>query len=341
MSDAATPAPRERGWRRLLPALAAFLLLPALPLVSMAVPIPESLPLLVTALAACTLLGWWSGGRASLALVWCALAGWVVVQPGLSHSPHDWMARGWALLAAGAFGVVSLVAGARPFFGRALAAVALAGALAGALVLASPSGPGRVRRIVRTEVERRVAAEVESQRASRAELEQTGVLRRYPSLKATLEQGEERIAAATASVAVVYPALLALESLAALALAWSLYHRVSRARIGPPLAPLRDFRFSDQLVWGLIVGITVLVLPSLRGIHALGLNLLVFFGALYALRGLGVLAWFLNPTRPVAGLLVGVALFLLLGERGAFALGLVGVGDTWLDWRSRPRSTST
>src|SRR3712207_8406043 len=32
--------------------------------------------------------------------------------------------------------------------------------------------------------------------------------------------------------------------------------RVSRARIGPPLAPLREFRFNDQLVWGLVAGIT-------------------------------------------------------------------------------------
>jgi len=340
MSDAATPAPRERGWRRLLAALAAFLLL-ALPVVSMVAPIRETLPLLVTALAACTLLGWLGGGRVSLALVWCALGAWVVMQSGLSHTSYDWIARGWALFVSAAFGVVSLVGGPRPFFGRALGAVALAGALAAAVVFASPGGPGGVRRVVRAEIDRRGAAEAANQQASRAELERTGLLREYPKVRTWLEQGEQSVSTVTAGAVVVYPALLALESLAALALAWSLYHRVSRTRIGPPLAPLRDFRFSDQLVWGLIVGITVLLLPSLRGVHALGLNLVVFFGALYALRGLGVLAWFLNPSRPVAGLLVGVALFLLLGGGAAFALGLVGVGDTWLDWRSRPRSTST
>jgi hypothetical protein len=115
---------------------------------------------------------------------------------------------------------------------------------------------------------------------------------------------------------------------------------VSRTRIGPALAPLREFRFNDQLVWGLIVGITALLLPTLEGVRGPGLNLLVFFGALYALRGLGVLAWFLTPRRPVTGVLVGLALVLLLRDGAAFALGLVGVGDTWLDWRGRARGTT-
>jgi uncharacterized protein YybS (DUF2232 family) len=138
----------------------------------------------------------------------------------------------------------------------------------------------------------------------------------------------------------LYPALLALESLAALAVAWSLFHRVSRTRIGPPLAPLREFRFSDQFVWGLIVGLLALILPSLRSVQGPGVNLLLFFGTLYALRGLGVLAWFFTPSRSVTAVLVGVALLLLMRDGAAFALGLVGIGDTWLDWRNRARPTT-
>ena len=146
----------------------------------------------------------------------------------------------------------------------------------------------------------------------------------------------------------MFPALLALESLAALALVWATYHRLSRKRIGAPLAPLSEFRFNDQFVWGLIVGLVILVLPNLAGMRGLGANLVLFFGALYAVRGLGVLAWFMSPgtfaTAIVAGAVlvfvpvVNVVAVLGFMTLGVTALGL-GVGDTWADWRNRARST--
>ena len=84
-------------------------------------------------------------------------------------------------------------------------------------------------------------------------------------------------------------------------------------------------------------------LPSARR------GLLVFFGALYAIRGFGVLSWFLAPGALAAALLAGFAMmwlpmlnevavlgFMLL-TLAAFGLGL---GDTWADWRSRARPTT-
>ena len=56
------------------------------------------------------------------------------------------------------------------------------------------------------------------------------------------------------------------------------------------------------------------------------------------LRGLGVLTWFLAPGRLVTVLLIGFAV-IAWPLFGVFALGL-GLGDTWLDWRSRPRPTT-
>jgi hypothetical protein len=132
-----------------------------------------------------------------------------------------------------------------------------------------------------------------------------------------------------------FPALLALESLAALALAWGLFHRISRTRVGPPLSRLRDFRFGDQLVWGLLAGIVLVVIPSLDALRGLGLNLIVFFGALYALRGLGVLAWFMADRRLALAILVVLGI-LFTPAVGALALGL-GLGDTWVDWRGKAR----
>ena len=119
--------------------------------------------------------------------------------------------------------------------------------------------------------------------------------------------------------------------------------------MGAPLGFLKDFRFNDQFVWGLIAGLTIVFVPALEFLDGTGRNLLVFFGALYAIRGFGVLSWFLAPGALAAALLVGFAMlwwpmlspvavlgFMLLAL-AAFGLGL---GDTWADWRSRVRSTT-
>ena len=76
----------------------------------------------------------------------------------------------------------------------------------------------------------------------------------------------------------------------------------------------------------------------MNSFRTIGLNLLLFFGALYALRGLGVLTWFFAPGRLMVTMTIALAIFMwpLLG---VFALG-IGLGDTWLDWRSRPRPTT-
>ena len=110
---------------------------------------------------------------------------------------------------------------------------------------------------------------------------------------------------------------------------------MSRVRIGPPLGSLKQFRFNDQLVWGVIVGILLLVVPSLEQFRGAGFNLVLFFGTLYAVRGAGVLSYFLSPGWVTALALAFLAVFLWpLYVVGAFGLGL---GDTWLDWR-RPRT---
>jgi hypothetical protein len=135
------------------------------------------------------------------------------------------------------------------------------------------------------------------------------------------------------------PALLALESLLALGLGWAAYHRLTRVRIGPPLGALRGLRFNDQLVWGLVVGATLLLLPTLVEWRALGANLMCFFGTLYALRGAGVLTWWI-PDRVAAYVpLALVILVPLLGPSVVLALVLaatfvVGLGDTWRDFRA-------
>ena len=62
-----TPAPTERGWGKLLIAIVAFLLIPAQ--LGALLPIDEAVVLLVPAIAACALVGWWAGGRPFLAVL--------------------------------------------------------------------------------------------------------------------------------------------------------------------------------------------------------------------------------------------------------------------------------
>jgi len=138
----------------------------------------------------------------------------------------------------------------------------------------------------------------------------------------------------------LYPALLALESLAACALAWGLYHRMSRARLGAAMAPFRCFRFSDELIWALVAGMTITVLPALDALRLVGANLVVFFGALYALRGFGVIAWFYPQPTLGAQLAASAVAVVLLPVSLPLAVGL-GVTDTWIDWRRRVRTANS
>jgi hypothetical protein len=172
-----------------------------------------------------------------------------------------------------------------------------------------------------------------------------------PQLDAMMDDSETQIRAVPAWSAILLPALIALESLATLALAWAFYSRLSPGRIGPPLSPLRQFRFSDQLIWGIAVGATLVLLPPFEEGRNAGLNLLLFFGALYFIRGLGIISW-MNAGR--RRMLVGVyaslfVLALIAPGVGSIVLAAVtqltiiaavvlGLGDTWIDWRSRPKA---
>lgn len=341
--SAAPPAgpERERGWGSTLSALAAFLLVPATPLLRTVVPVEQTWVLLLPALAVCTLVGWRAGGRVGLAVLWTALAVWVLTHPASRDATpggYEQLARGWGLLLAGAFGVVFLLGKRQRFFPTALSGVALALGAATLLTLLS-TDPAELRHTVTQEMEAREAPLLLRWEELWASPEGRQRLDKSPELVASVAETGEFWRALPRRATTLAPALLALESLAALAIAWGLYHRMSRVRIGPPLAPLKQFRFNDQLIWGVVVGVTLLVLPSLRQWHGAGANLTLFFGTLYAIRGLGVLSFFVAPGWLATAILAFSALFFWpLYAIGAVGLGL---GDTWLDWRRRPRSTTT
>ncbi len=348
------PAPTERGWGKLLLAIAVFVFLPTIPTLRAVLPIEDTIVLFAPAVAACALVGWWAGGRAFLAVAWVAIAVLLTATgsgvAGGAGKGFDNLARGWSLLLAGSFGLVCLLSIQRPLFSRALVALTTTLGLATIMSLAGPVSASQVSRTMGDEFARRNTEWMTKFNNAIAshQKEWEELATKVPQLAELPSETSKGLSLLSEWGRTTFPALLSLESLAALALAWATYHRLGRARLGAPLRPLRDFRFNDQLVWGLIVGLTIMLLPTLTPARDVGKNLLVFFGALYALRGLGVLTWFMAPGS--LGVALAVA-FVLLGAPvlNAFALLALmtvavaalalGLGDTWADWRSRARST--
>lgn len=138
-----------------------------------------------------------------------------------------------------------------------------------------------------------------------------------------------------ALVSQLLPGLVLLQSMAALAAAWALYRWLARHPEGEPLPKLREFRFDDHLIWGVVLALIALVLPGASAVRDLGGNLAAFFGGLYVMRGLGIVAA-LSAAVGMTGLpaalmavfaVIFLAPFLVLG---ALALGVL---DTWVDFR--------
>jgi hypothetical protein len=231
--------------------------------------------------------------------------------------PRDsfWYAeRGWALLLGGWFVLALVVWPGATFIARAVAATGAAMASAALLI----KGRGGW-------------AELDHSIASHYREVAESVGRSWPG--APLD-AERFVAWAGDLPARLFPSLLGIASLAALALAYWTYRRLTGA--GRPLGRLVEFRFPDVLVWVLIGGLVLLLAPAADWATRVGANLVVFMGALYALRGLGVivaLVLALVGTKVVVLMALGVVALLLYPIVVAGTL-LVGVSDTWLDLRS-------
>jgi hypothetical protein len=141
------------------------------------------------------------------------------------------------------------------------------------------------------------------------------------------------------SIGSLYPALITIAGLAGLRLAWTWYHRISRHPLGGPAAPFTAFQFSDQLVWGWVVGLGLCLLPLPPVWASIGANLLLVWAVLYAIRGLAVFsAGSGRISGPVVATIAFVAMFLLPFVLAG--LTLLGLADTWLDFRRRLVTTS-
>jgi hypothetical protein len=134
----------------------------------------------------------------------------------------------------------------------------------------------------------------------------------------------------------VFPALVAVETMAALALVWWIYMRLVHRADGA-VGSVESFRFNDHLVWLIIAGLAMMAWRSDGAVTRVGANLVVFMGSLYALRGFGVVVFvngglsFIGITLFVLGILLAAPVVL------GFSV-LLGIADTWLDLRARASS---
>ena len=254
------------------------------------------------------------------------VAAWATVAG--ASDPFGALERAWLALLAGSLVVVMSVRPGRPFVPAALAALALAAAGAVVLMWATSLSWGEVAWRVSRHFGYQ-ARLILGQMSAAADAAGGGAGAFVDTLERTVDTGI-RLAS------VVFPALLLLQSFAALALAWALYQRLARTPVGETLGRLRTFRFDDNLIWGVVLALVALLVP-LAGLTTLGGNLAVFFGGLYVVRGVAVVAA-LAATAGIEGFLAAAGatlVVLFLAPVAAMAALALGVTDTWVDWRRR------
>lgn len=307
MADDRAP---DRGWLRPLGLL----------LLALTLAVGQPILLMAVAFAMLTFL---TPGVRNMTLLLAAFA-FAIVFAGEPDSGLWYVERGWAVLVAGWFVAVSLFWPKLPFLLRGLASVA-GGAAFVCLFVVALDGWSEIEWLVADRVQESVAVS----------LQMIAML-----TEGEVEAGIRETLSATAEIqSVLFPALVGLSSLASLGVAWWLHVRVSALAL-PGLRSLREFRFPDALIWLFIVGLGLLVLAEWgAGWGRVGTNLVAFMGALYVLRGAGVLLFLSGGMGVAGGFLVAIGL-LLAGPLLALGAMLVGVGDSWLDLRARSRRSA-
>lgn len=135
------------------------------------------------------------------------------------------------------------------------------------------------------------------------------------------------------------PALEVLWGLAALALAWQWHARTALRPLGPALRPFREFRLADGAVWGVVAATVAWILSGgAPGIRVAALNVGLILGVLYVLRGAAVVgAAAATVAVPAWVQALAVLSGVLFAPATAPSLCVLGVSDTWLEFRRRLR----
>jgi Predicted membrane protein (DUF2232) len=265
-------------------------------------------------------------GRAYLTLA-VAITILVLAFQGRADAEVGWFAgRAWALAAGGAFVLAALIRDRIGLLSRALLAVGAGGGLVTVLALVRPEMAGQVDWWFTSEIRSAATAAWELLNALSGDDRQS---------LATLERAMARSVDFQQDT---YPAFLSLATLAGLIVAWFL----AFGDRGASLGPLREFRFADHLVWLLVGGLVLLLLPVGTAAFRLGENATLFMGVLYLLRGVAILVWMgaMAMTSVWSVAFWFIAALLLLPAAVGVAL-VLGLSDTWLDIRGRLAKAGT
>lgn len=227
--------------------------------------------------------------------------------------------RAWAVLLGGTFLASCMLAPAWRLTSRALAAAAGSAVVAGGVLAFSGGSWASLDGAVTRSMQRDMDATINT----------ITVLGGRDLLSPEMVQAAQDLMSTQVSV---FPALLGIESLAALGLAWWARSRLLGASEAG-LARLRDFRFNDHLIWVLVTGLLLLVAGAGDALARVGSNTVVFMGALYALRGAAVFV-FVSGGGSVFSLVLIAVLLVLAPVVPLGTAALIGVGDTWLDMRA-------
>lgn len=250
------------------------------------------------------------------------LAAWSAVWLWQSGGLGSQVARAGSVLLTGAFVTLTLWRPSRRF-SRALVATGVAGAALAGWMWHFGIGWGTLRSAVGIEL-----------------LPYRDALRTQWAERGTSKELLDQMSAVLDTMSMLYPALLVLAALGGLRLAWAWYHRISARPLGAPQAAFHSFEFSDQLVWGWVLGLALYVQPVSDVWRLAGANLMLVWAVLYGVRGLAVFATgAARVPAPVMAVLSLVAMFLLPFVAGG--LTLLGLADTWLDFRRRLSTPAT
>ena len=236
-----------------------------------------------------------------------------------------YLERGWALVLAGCFVVLTMRWPRSRFFPRAFAAVSATAVVVGLLLMVRLGSWSMIDWLVTERVMRTYSVITQTFMTIDSEA----------SLSTTRLNSIFDLAALQGRY---FPALLGLSSLSALAVAWWAYVRLS-AGSSLGLGPLREFRFNDHFLWLFLAGLALIVLGAGEAWTRAGSNAVVFMGGLYALRGAAVLL-FINGGVTGFGILFLAVGMLVLSPVLIMGALVVGVGDTWLDLRSKAMATA-
>ena len=240
--------------------------------------------------------------------------------------PDDglWYAeRAWAILLAGWFAALSLRWPGTNVFPRAAGAVLGASVIVAVVMSLQPERWVVIDWAVQERIRAGVGTAMEAMRAIG-----DGERAVSPALLATVQ-------AAMEFQAQVFPAMLALSSLAALGVAWWLHRRLTGGG-GAAVRPVGEFRFNDHLVWVFIAGLLLLLVGWGDSWGRAGTNTLVVMSALYALRGAAVVMYVTGGLSFFGATMLLFAFLFIAPVIFGLAL-LIGLGDTWMDLRERLR----